>query len=142
MENKVRCRERVKKYGEVFTPEWVVKMMCDQLEESSGEDPFSAEKTILEPSCGTGNFLVEILSRKLARCSADGECLTALKSIYGIDILPDNVAEAKKRMLQIFVEHCGHTAEARRILDRNILSGDALKLMADLGAGGDWPGGG
>lgn len=104
--------------------------MCDMLEDNCpDEDPFRPSATFLEPSCGTGNFLVEILSRKLARCADEADCLTALRSIYGIDILPDNVAESRERMLRIFVDRCGHEAEAMDILETNIICGNSLELM-------------
>lgn len=120
-----KSKERVQKHGEVFTPEWVVKDMCDMLQENNqGEDVFRPDTTFLEPTCGTGNFLVEILKRKLNMCKDTEDCFTSLRSIYGVDIMPDNIQESKERMLDIFVDCCGHREEAMEILDRNIVCGD------------------
>ena len=98
-----KSKFRVKKYGEVFTPTWLVKEMCDMLCEESPEAFADIGKTFLEPACGNGQFLVEILTRKLEHCETVEQGLTALKSIYGIDIIQDNVEESKKRMFDIFI---------------------------------------
>ncbi len=127
----IKSKERISKYGEVYTPEWVVKKMCDMLPSDAWE---AIEKTFLEPTCGNGNFLVEILSRKLDLCKNEEDCYRALESIYGIDILPDNVEESKKRMLDLVQSEFGVfiIEDARRILDRQIICGDSLKIMKDL----------
>lgn len=138
----VKSKERVSKYGEVYTPEWLVKKMCDMLieENKNGEDVFRPSSTFLEPSCGNGNFLVEILDRKLEKCKDHDEYLIALDSIYGIDILPDNVEESKKRMLDIFQTTCGlfDVNKAKEILDKRIVCGDSLKIMAELAKDKTW----
>lgn len=122
-EQLTKSKERVSKLGEVFTPEWLVKHMCDMLPDDAWND---ISKTFLEPSCGTGNFLVEILRRKLDICKDTNDCFTALRSVYGVDLMPDNIEESKERMLEIFVDCCGHKEEARKILDRNIICGNFL----------------
>lgn len=124
-----KSKERVQKYGEVFTPERVVNGMLDMLIKEGNPDAFSPEKTFLEPACGTGNFLVEILRRKLKNSKNSYECLISLNSIYGVDIMPDNVAESKERMLNLFLMYCDdcYTDIARFILDRRIIVGDFLK---------------
>ncbi len=127
----IKSKHRIRKYGEVYTPEWVVKKMCDMLPSDAWD---SIDKTFLEPTCGNGNFLVEILSRKLDLCKNEEDCYKALNSIYGIDILPDNVEESKKRMLDIVQSEFGLFAveNARTILDRQIICGDSLKIMKEL----------
>lgn len=126
-----KSKERVRKYAEVYTPEWLVKDMCNMLPPDAWE---TIDKTFLEPSCGNGNFLVEILSRKLEMCKDVSDCMAALNSIYGIDILPDNVEEAKKRMLDIVQSEFGFfvRSDAKTILDKRIICGDSLKIMKEL----------
>ena len=125
---------RVKKYGEVFTPTWLVKKMCDMLGEESPEAFNDIGKTFLEPACGNGQFLVEILTRKLEHCETVEQGLTALKSIYGIDIMQDNVEESKKRMFDIFIGFFPKAPAstgliAADILQRNIVCGDSLHYL-------------
>lgn len=133
-----KSKERVKKHGEVFTPPHIVKQMCDMLEENS-PGTFEPKKTFLEPTCGNGNFLVEILLRKLNACKSEDDFLPALKSIYGIDLLPDNVQESRARMLALFTAYCGagYEQEAKEILETNIIGGDSLKLMEEMQKAGD-----
>ena len=114
-EKLVRSKARVKELGEVFTPAALVSEMLDKLP----PDSWLPHKTFLEPSCGTGNFLVQILQRKLA---AGHPPLQALSTIYGIDIMPDNIAESKRRLLEIVGELPG----AEALLDKNIIVADAL----------------
>lgn len=130
----IKSKERVKKHGEVFTPAWVVRDMCDMLaENSAGEDVFRIESTFLEPACGTGNFLTEIFARKLTRCRTVQDGLAALSSIYGIDILPDNVEESRANLKEMFHERFGAAEEIDSILDRNILCGDFLTGLTSNG---------
>lgn len=122
-EQLIKSKERVSKHGEVFTPERLVKDMCDMLPPDAWDN---ISKKFLEPSCGNGNFLVEILRRKLDICMDTNDCFKALESIYGVDLMPDNIQESKERMLEIFVDCCGHREEAIEILDRNIICGNFL----------------
>ena len=92
-----KSTERVRKYGEVYTPMWVVKKMCDMLGDEKTEAWAVLDKTFLEPACGNGNFLVEIFERKLKLCRDVQDGLLALRCIYGIDILQDNVEEKAGR---------------------------------------------
>lgn len=135
-ENWIKSKKRVKKYGEVYTPKWLVKKMCDMLP----DDSFDINKTFLEPTCGNGNFLVEILIRKLERCDNDQDLMVALNSIYGIDILSDNVEESKNRMLDIIQSEFGFFVieEAKRILDKRIICGNSLEIMRKLVEGYEW----
>lgn len=131
----VKSKKRVKDFGEVFTPPHIVKDMCATIPDDVWDKIGS---TFLEPTCGNGNFLVEILNRKLDRCKDDKDCLIALNSIYAIDILSDNVREAKERMLEIFADCCGREKEAREILDSHIICGDSLEIMRKLEEGYEW----
>ena len=130
----IKNKERVHKYGEVYTPEWVVKKMCDMLEEEN-EDAFTAlEKTWLEPSCGNGNFLVEIFRRKLLLCETPEDGYLALSTIYGIDILQDNIKESRERLKTMYKEKFGKSTDRiERILCRNIVCGNFLTKKDKVG---------
>ena len=88
-----RDQSRVKSTGEVFTPGAAVSQMLDQVPEELFSDP---AKNALDPACGDGNWLAEVLWRKLVN-GIDFE--VALKTIYGVDIMNDNIIECKKRLL-------------------------------------------
>ena len=112
--------------------------MCDVLEENS-PGSFERDRTFLEPTCGTGNFLVEILLRKLYKCKHEDDFLPALQSIYAIDLMPDNVLESREIMLKVFTGYCGkgYEAEAKEILETNIICGDSLKLLKEMSEVGE-----
>mgnify|MGYP002627473609 FL=1 len=101
METLIKSRERVQQFGEVFTPNWMVKKMLATPEiQAALRDPASK---FLEPCCGEGAFLTEILRQKLY--FAPAKMFDALRSIFGIEIQLDNLAYARKNLAQIFVEH-------------------------------------
>lgn len=108
-----RDQLRIKATGEVFTPTPLVQEMLDCLPQDLFTDP---TKTFLDPSCGDGQFLSEVLIRKLEN-GIDFE--TALNTIYGVDLMPDNVELCRKRLL------CGQE-HLRQIVERNIVCHDAL----------------
>lgn len=139
----VKSRERVQKHGEVFTAPREVNAMLDLVKNETER----LDSRFLEPACGDGNFLVEILRRKLAVANSnyqkhqsqlqyEKDAILAISSIYGIDILPDNAQECRVRLLEIFKEHyqtlfpasmkpeCIVSAEF--LLYKNIILGDAL----------------
>lgn len=129
-----KSAERVQKYGEVYTPMWLVKDMCDMLGDESPEAWTVLDKTFLEPACGNGNFLTEIFERKLKLCRNIQDGLTALRSICGIDILADNVEESRQRLFDMFVNAFPDAVildimAAEAILENNIICGDSLKIM-------------
>lgn len=147
----VKSQDRVRAYGEVFTPRNMVDQMLDLVSEDLEDGPDFVDKTFLEPAAGDGNFLVAILHRKLqaieSRISPDvwtGESLFALASIYGIELLEDNHEEARAAMLAEFVDfHTRHASSlspdsnlirsARFLVDTNIVRGNTL-------TGLDWRG--
>jgi type I restriction-modification system DNA methylase subunit len=104
---------RVKATGEVFTPTALVQELLDQLPQTLFTDP---AKTFLDNSCGDGQFLSEVLIRKLEN-GIDFE--TALGTIYGVDLMPDNVKLCQDRLL------CGQE-HLRSIVEKNIVCADAL----------------
>lgn len=102
-----KSKERVRQHGEVFTAEREVKAMCDLVKDETER----IDSRFLEPACGDGNFLAEILTRKLAvvkrkygRSHIDYEknAVLAASSIYGVDILLDNVIACRARMFSIW----------------------------------------
>ena len=139
----VKSKKRVADHGEVFTSEREVNAMLDLVRQETER----IESRFLEPACGTGNFLAEILRRKLEVVSKryrnsqkewELYSIIAVSSIYGIEILIDNVTECRERLLGIYTntyyQHFGNNSNkacvraAEFILVRNILWGDALNL--------------
>ena len=139
----IKSKQRVADHGEVFTNEREVKAMCDLVKHEAE----SIDSRFLEPACGDGNFLAEILSRKLEvvkkkyrKSSFDYEkmSLLAVSSVYGVDILKDNVEACRTRLFRIWEKEykkickteCNEdTKESIRfILSKNIVCGNALSL--------------
>lgn len=106
--------------------------MVDLIWNAFSENKISEEeilkKTFLEPSCGIGNFLIEILQRKLKLCQNDQDILIAYKSLFGIEIQTDNVEECKKRLLTLNPVPSLHF-NLKEILDENIIVGDFLAMQ-------------
>ena len=132
-EKLIKSKQRVSDFGEGFTPAHIVKDMCDLVPE---EMWVSVDTTFLEPACGTGNFLVEILERKFKLCQSWEDGLRALKSIYGVDIQADNVEEAKGRLFDMYIKQYPKAPAisgliAAQILERNIVCGDFIKEWTD-----------
>lgn len=138
----VKSKERVKDFGEVFTNPREVKAMLDLVKDES----YRIEATFLEPACGTGNFLVEILDRKLKTVSEVATnksewvnlALVAVGAIYGIDIQKDNVEESIERLLTIVESKCVELYESfseneknafEFIMKENIIHGNGLTGM-------------
>jgi len=139
----IKSRQRVQDHGEVLTPQHIVNAMLDLVKQETER----IDSRFLEPACGTGNFLVEILQRKLrvvkaryARVQLEYEryAVLAVSSIYGIDILEDNAEACRQRLFAVFdaaytqlfknktKEAC--RATVRYLLRKNIIHGDALSL--------------
>lgn len=132
MDNGIKSKERVDKFGEVYTPEFIVKDMLDLVKDES----YDLNTTYLEPTCGNGNFLVEILDRKLQTLVKNNNlCFStvviAVSKIYGVDILLDNIYESKQRLRDVISKYISLTDNElkviNKVLDRNILCGDMLK---------------
>lgn len=125
----IKSKERVNKFAEVFTAPREVKAMCDLVDEECRR----IDSTFLEPDCGTGNFLVEILERKFSACKTIDDGLTAISSIFGIDIQGDNVIETRERLLKMFVQRFPYASmmmvsAAKLILAHNISQNNFLEL--------------
>ena len=132
-EKLIKSKQRVKDFAEVFTPKHIVKDMCDLV---PAEMWVNVDTTFLEPACGTGNFLVEILERKFKLCENWEDGLRALKSVYGVDIQQDNVEEAKGRLFEMYIKQYPKSPAisgliASQILERNIVCGNFIKEYTD-----------
>ena len=86
------------------------------------------DTTFLEPTCGNGNFVIEILKRKFDLCKKKADYIRALKSVYAIDILEDNIAECKQRVKKLY-ESYGQRENIDFIIDTNIFYGNSLAIM-------------
>lgn len=134
MEEKlIKSKKRVKDFAEVYTPDFIVKDMCDLIPSEIWEN---IESTFLEPACGNGNFLVEIYARKLERCKTEKDGLKALASIVGIDIQQDNVDESRLRLRSMFLDKFPNANSfclymLATILCNNIICDDSLAKMQE-----------
>lgn len=138
----IKSKKRVADHGEVFTPSWLIEAMLDMTKESD-----RIEARFLEPACGDGNFLTHILKRKLAivevKCRNSimkkDFALISLMSIYGVELLQDNIIECRRRMIDMFASFLKLSSTdiyykaANHILSLNIIHGDALKMTTFTG---------
>lgn len=143
MNDQVVSKQRVRDYGEVLTPDHIVNAMLDLVKQETER----IDARFLEPACGTGNFLIEVLNRKLraveknyrrSQIEFERNLVLAVSSIYGIDLLQDNVVACRQRLLEMANEKytalykskakAGVRRTLRFILERNIIWGDALTL--------------
>lgn len=136
----IKSRQRVVDHGEVFTPPWIVEDMLDIVK-------FETERIdsrILEPACGSGNFLVPVLRRKLAAVELKfrklefdkrNYALLGLMCIYGIEFLLDNIAECRANLIEIFADYLNVNDSddvylaASFVLSCNLVHGDALTML-------------
>lgn len=139
--NLVKSKQRVADHGEVFTPPWMVQAMLDLVKEETER----IDARFLEPACGSGNFIVPILKRKLAAVElkfgkSDFErqhyALYGLMCIYGIELLVDNMAECRANVLDVFAQYLNLNESddlylaATHVLSVNLVHGDALTMRA------------
>jgi hypothetical protein len=142
--NLIRSKKRVADHAEVFTPQWLVENMLDLVK---GETE-RIDSRFLEPACGSGNFLVPVLQRKVAAVEAKyGKsgfekrqyALLAVMCTYGIELLADNIAECRANMLDVFSDYLDlvETDELYRaasyVLFQNLVHGDAVTMLTDGG---------
>ena len=143
MKKQIKSRDRVMKAGEVFTADREVNNMLDLVLVESER----IESRFLEPACGDGNFLIEIYRRKLkiveqkykkSQIDFEKYAFLSTSSIYGIDLMEDNILECKKRLLDLFKSFYNTIYKKKAnddfikvidyILSRNLLVGDALTM--------------
>lgn len=140
----VRSKKRIADHGEVFTPAWMVDAMLELVKEETER----IDSRFLEPACGSGNFLVPILRRKLAAVElkyrkSDFElrhyALLALMCTYGIDLLADNIVECHANVLETLAEYLNLVESddlyraASYVLSLNLVHGDALTMRTYYG---------
>jgi hypothetical protein len=138
-EDLIKSRQRVSDHGEVFTPNWMVEDMLNLVQSETER----IDSRFLEPACGSGNFLKNVLDRKFQTVQqkygkSDFEkrhnALFALMCIYGIELLKDNVEECKTILLAKFINFLNLENDdkfvnaAKKVLESNIIQGDALTL--------------
>ena len=147
-ERQIKSKERVRERGEVFTAAREVNAMLDLVKDETE----NIDATFLEPACGTGNFLDEVLRRKLAVCqkrygksAADYEKMSflACTTLYGVDIMADNVARCRERLFETWEDSFGRantpgsprsdfhdrvSAAVKKVFEKNILLGNALSM--------------
>lgn len=145
--NIIKSKERVRELAEVFTAEREVRSMLDLV----GYASENVGSTLLEPSCGNGNFLIEILKRKLETVrrkykkqpEIEFYIIVAVSSIYGVDISEENVVEARERMFNEVKNFYSYKLNTKKpsegfwdsikwILERNIILGDMLNKVEDV----------
>tara|TARA_R110000868_G_scaffold391529_1_gene661745 strand:+ start:251 stop:901 length:651 start_codon:yes stop_codon:yes gene_type:complete len=141
----IKSKKRVADHGEVFTPEWMVDAMLDLVKEESER----IDSRFLEPACGSGNFLVKVLKRKL--CAVELKfgksefekrqyALLALMCAYGIELLEDNIIECRTNMLEVLADYLRIDESddlygaASHVLSLNLIQGDALSMKGYDGA--------
>jgi hypothetical protein len=144
VERLIKSRQRIADHGEVFTPAWLVSDMLELV----GDEAERVDARFLDPACGSGNFLVPVLERKLAAVEdrhGRGDvgrrhaALAALMCVYGIELLPDNAAECRENLLAVFVRFLGARPgdqwwrAAAAVLSANIVQGDALAMTDAAG---------
>ena len=121
-------KERIQKYGEVFTPDHVVRDMCDMLEKEN-QGCYEPERTFLEPTCGDGAFVVEVLRRKFARCKCRTDYTVSLISLYAMEIQADNVQKTIDRVTALCRKYFNPTKAELEIISDHIIQCDSLKVM-------------
>lgn len=152
--SQIKSRQRVRDLAEVYTHEREVNAMLDLVPDMfpSTRDPGNTDRTFLEPACGHGNFLVEILLRKLKYVTPrrygrgepfEHQVLRCLASVYGIDISDDNVRESRERMRSVIRVHVedhlgadgptnGFNEAVGAILETNVICADTLANASEI----------
>jgi N-6 DNA Methylase len=142
--SQIKSKKRVADHGEVFTPSWMVEAMLNLVKDETER----IDSRFLEPACGSGNFLLRVLQRKLAAVElkfgkSDFEkrqyALLALMCLYGIELLADNIAECRANMLEIVAEYLNIDDSedlyraASYVLSQNLVHGNALTMRTHDG---------
>jgi hypothetical protein len=140
----IKSKKRVADHGEVFTPPWMAEAMLNLVKDETER----IDSRFLEPACGSGNFLVRVLQRKLATVEikfgkSEFEkrhyALLALMCIYGVELLADNIAECRVNLLEIFADYLNLDEPddlyraASHVLLQNLVHGDALTMRTHDG---------
>lgn len=143
MNPNIKSKQRIKDHGEVFTPDFIVEDMLDLVKQETER----IESRFLEPACGDGNFLIKVIERKMevvkkrykkSQFDYERMMLAAISSIYGVELLDDNVEIARERLYRYCLEAYSNQYKGKinqdvldsikYVLSKNILQGDALTL--------------
>tara|TARA_X000000950_G_scaffold280719_1_gene375972 strand:+ start:1613 stop:2245 length:633 start_codon:yes stop_codon:yes gene_type:complete len=140
----IKSKKRVVDHGEVFTSDWLVDSMLDLVKDETKR----LDSRFLEPACGSGNFLINILKRKLAavefrygKSDFDRKhyALLSIMCIYGIELLKDNIIDCRNRVLEVLVSYLNIEIQddlyrsTSYVLSQNIVHGDALTMKDNKG---------
>lgn len=120
-----KSKDRIRDFGEVFTPPQIINKMLDEIP----KEMFMPDKTFLEPCCGEGFFIIEILKRKIANCKKRKDYTIALKSVYGMEIQTDNVEITINNIISLCNEYFKPTKAEIEIINNHIIQADSLKIM-------------
>lgn len=126
----IKSKERVEKFAEVFTAQREVEAMCNLIP----DEMYEPQTTYLEPTCGEGVFLLEILRRKFKRCKSRKDYSTAINSIYGMDIQADNVKVTIENIISLCKEYFKPSKADIEAINNHIIMCDSLKIMMLLNA--------
>lgn len=141
MSKQIKSKSRVTRFGEVYTAEREVNCMVDLVNDCVKD----LSSTIFEPACGNGNFLIEVLRRRLMLIKSASlsethttfALLNAVSSLYGVDIQKDNVLECRIRLMNEIVKNIDLSKEVKDILTvilkKNIIAGDTLTMKGSNG---------
>lgn len=121
----IKSRDRVKDFGEVFTPPHIINQMLDTLP----PEMFQPQKTFLEPTCGDGRMIIEVLKRKFANCKKRKEYTECLKSIWGMELQADNVKACIQNIISLCKAHFDPTKSEILLIESHIIQADSWKVM-------------
>lgn len=121
-------KEKIQKFGEVFTPPHIVEQMLDMLKQES-PGCFAPGTTYLEPTCGEGVFVCGILRRKFANCSTDAERRLAIRSVWAMELQADNVEKTIQAVTELCEGVLQLTKADRETIKDHVIQADALKVM-------------
>tara|TARA_R110000824_G_scaffold296027_2_gene484346 strand:+ start:83 stop:487 length:405 start_codon:yes stop_codon:yes gene_type:complete len=121
-DNLTKNKKRVKELGEVYTPPLLVDEMLNNIPKQLWKDK---TKTFIDPSCGNGNFLVEVVKRKIKTGSSKWQ---ALSTTFGVDIMEDNVLECRERLLETVK---AKQKRFRKLVEATIVCGNTMKQDVD-----------
>lgn len=124
----IKSKARVRDFGEVFTPPYIINQMLDILP----AEVFEPDKTFLEPACGEGWFILEILKRKFANCKTRKDYTDSLNSVYGMELQADNVQICVDNIINLCGEYFKLTKAEIELINNHIIQADSLKIMAML----------
>lgn len=128
MDAQVKSAERVRDFGEVFTLPKTVNEMLGTLP----DDIFQPNTTFLEPTCGEGAFILEILRRKFVNCKKRKDYTASIASVYGMELQEDNVKKCIENVIELCSQYFRPTKVELELINNHIIQADSLKILAML----------